>query len=357
MRRHYNHGVQRDFAFVEIAPGRLFTGWGPFERRPIRAVGRPAFFITDFFLDDPQPWWHPSRWEELSIAELLSRVDPAPSPEIIWDPVDIDRFATVFASARTAIEHHDFNKVVPVVFEHGTLSQPGSIFWRAFLQRLSAAPVPMRAYGLSHGIDGMVGATPEVLFESDRRGYRTMALAGTRPVECAGELLRDPKELREHRVVVEDIIRRLAPFGNVEIEPLSVLELPSIAHLLTLIRFEETAAEKLSPVELVRRLHPTAALGVSPRNAAGERWLREADQGVGRRMFGAPFGVVLGEAISTFLVAIRNLCWSGRSIRVGAGAGVLAESRLDREFDELRQKRDQVKALFGIESPVAVVEG
>jgi menaquinone-specific isochorismate synthase len=197
----------------------------------------------------------------------------------------------------------------------------------------------------------MIGATPELLFRSEARGYATMALAGTRAIDRADELLRDAKELREHRLVVDDIVRRLAPFGNVEVGPLGVLELPSIAHLATPIRFEESGgSEKMSFAEMVRRLHPTAALGVSPRNDAGERWLREADRGMKRRTFGAPFGLEREDGRGIALVAIRNVQWQGSSIRVGSGAGLLPESRLEREFEELRQKRDQVKALFGVES-------
>ena len=52
-----------------------------------------------------------------------------------------------------------------------------------------------------------------------------MALAGTRPMTRSDELLRSPKELREHRFVVDDIARRLAPFGNVEIGALGIMTL------------------------------------------------------------------------------------------------------------------------------------
>ena len=181
-----------------------------------------------------------------------------------------------------------------------------------------------------------------------------MALAGTRPADRASELLRDPKELREHRMVVDDIVRRLAPFGNIEVETIRILELPGIAHLATPIRFEEIGPERMSFVEMVRRLHPTAALGVSPRTEAGERWLREADRGVKRRTHGAPFGLELADHRALALVAIRNVQWHGDAIRVGAGAGLLPESQLEREFDELREKREQVKALLGLRASVAI---
>ena len=67
-----------------------------------------------------------------------------------------------------------------------------------------------------------------------------------------------------------------------------------------------------------------------------------------RRAFGAPFGVEREDHSALALVAIRNLQWTRDSIRVGSGAGLLPESRLEREFEELRQKREQVKALFGV---------
>jgi menaquinone-specific isochorismate synthase len=174
-----------------------------------------------------------------------------------------------------------------------------------------------------------------------------MALAGTRPVTRSHELLSDAKELREHRLVVDDIARRLAPFGNVEIGALGVMRLPGIAHLITPIFFIESGDEPMSFSEMVRRLHPTAALGVSPRNDAGERWLREADRDVHRRWFGAPFGYE-DDRLSIALVGIRNLEWNGREVRIGSGAGIIAESVLELEIDELRQKREQVKALFGL---------
>ena len=117
------------------------------------------------------------------------------------------------------------------------------------------------------------------------RGRKTLARARVAAQATADDVFGplDAKELREHRMVVDDIVRRIAPFANVEVEPLGILELPSIAHLATQIRFEEIGVERMSFAEIVRRLHPTAALGVSPRSEAGERWLRDADRGIKRR--------------------------------------------------------------------------
>ena len=339
----------RDFAFIQTAHDRVFVGWGPFEQLPFRRPERPAFFITDFFLSDPHPWRHPAEWEEITLDEFASRFPAVDAPRIDWQPLTVDSFAPLFSAAKDAIDRGDFQKIVPVIFESGRAGER-VVPWRWLLQHLAAAPHHMMGYGYSYQHHALCGATPEMLFATDGRGYQTVALAGTRPLDRADELLDDAKELREHRMVVDDIVRRVAPFGNVEVEPLRVLELPSIAHLATSIRFEEIGRDRMSFADIVRRLHPTAALGVWPRTESGERWLREADRGVKRRTFGAPFGLEREDHRGLALVAIRNLQWSATEVRVGAGAGVIAESRLDREFEELREKREQVKALFGVRS-------
>ncbi len=341
----------QDLAFIQTSTGRLFVGWGPFEQLPFRRPDRPAFFVSDFFLDEPRPWLHPAKWEELTIEEFAARFKSGGSTEVEWKRPNAEVFESLFASAQSGIESGDFKKIVPVVFEHGRFTRLMNR-WGDLLSRLEELPAGLWAYGLSFGESGMVGATPEVLFQSHGRGYRTMALAGTRPISHAEELLTNQKELREHRIVVDDIARRLAPFGNVEIGSLGVMKLPGIAHLITPIFFMESGGERMTFAEMVRRVHPTAALGVSPRTEAGDRWLREADRGVRRRYFGAPIGLEREDHFAITLVAIRNIEWEGEWLRIGSGAGIIAESVVEMEIEELQHKRDQVKALFGLRATV-----
>lgn len=342
--------MTRDFAFIQTAPGRVFVGWGPFERLPFRRPGRPAFYITDFFLDEARPWHHPARWEETSLPAFAAAFRPS-SFEVEWETFPAAEFRELFQAATAAIARGEFKKIVPVVFEQGAYAR-GAEPWPSLLFRLSLLPSGLWAYGWNLDGRGVAGATPEILFQAYGRGYATMALAGTRSVTRADELLSDRKELREHRLVVDDIARRLAPFGNVEIGALGIIRLPAIAHLITPIFFVENGEEPMIFAEIVRRLHPTAALGVSPRNEAGERWLRESDRLVQRRAFGAPFGLEREDHRSLALVGIRNMEWEDGRIRIGSGAGLLAESIADQELEELRQKREQVKALFGLRTTV-----
>src|SRR5207248_7583295 len=124
----------RDFAFIQTAPGRVFIGWGPFEQLPFRRPERPAFFIADFFLDDPQPWRHPATWEELALEELAARFPDAEPPRVEWERAPVEDFERTFASARAAFDRGDFKKIVPILFESGRLAR--GEHWRWFFERL-----------------------------------------------------------------------------------------------------------------------------------------------------------------------------------------------------------------------------
>ncbi|MEX2179642.1 MAG: chorismate-binding protein [Gemmatimonadaceae bacterium] len=342
------------FAFIQTAPGRVVVGWGPFDASARRDPRRPAFYMNDFFLGDAAPWKHPARWEELPVAELARRFVGAHALAVQWQPPVLSEFEALFSSAHGAIAAGQFDKIVPVVFESGTCTNGTGPPHEYLLSRLASIPDALLCYGWIEGDAGFIGATPEMLFAAGDGTIETVAIAGTMPTSAASGLLRDFKERKEHDYVTTDIVERLAPYGITRVESVEVMELPTISHLRTRIRFEpsgggeggETGAPAFD--ELVRILHPTAALGVWPRNDAGQAWLRRADERDGRRGFGAPFGIEMPDGRGLCLVAIRNVEWLQRRMRIGAGSGVVAESALEREFDELRGKREQVKRLFGI---------
>jgi menaquinone-specific isochorismate synthase len=334
----------RDFALIQLAPGKILVGWGPFRRLPRFEAGLPCFYITDYFLEGDDPWHAPAEWEVIAAGDLAARLGRPDSLTIDWAPIEDASLQSLFRAAHSAVSAGDLRKVVPVLFEEGAVrfGDPAS----ALLGRIGSLPPTLSVYGYGIAGEGMIGATPEALFTLTGRRLETAAVAGTRSLGRRGELLSDPKERDEHDLVVRDIARQLEPLGSVTSGPTRLLELPGLAHLLTPI-----AAELRDPANfesLVARLHPTAALGAWPRSEAGARWLREADRGVERGTFGGPFGAVLEDGSAICLVAIRNVSWRGKTIRIGSGAGILTESTLENERKELKRKRDQVRALFGI---------
>lgn len=326
----------------------MFVGWGPFDSRAERLPGRPAFYVNDFFLDDPLPWKHPSGWEEISSSELASRFPAEWKSPIDWTPPEISQFADLFASAHQAIASGKFSKIVPVLFETGVTTNGTAGIREHMLSRITSIPESLFCYGWIAGESGFVGATPEILFSSAGEAIETVAIAGTRPTGISAELLVNQKERKEHDYVTTDIVERLEPYGNTRVESIEVMELPTISHLRTRIRLEPADSSGLGFAQLVRILHPTAALGVWPRNEDGQAWLRGADVNTERRTFGAPFGLEREDGKGLCLVAIRNVQWNDHQLRIGAGSGIVAESALEQEFEELRNKREQVKRLFGV---------
>jgi menaquinone-specific isochorismate synthase len=252
----------------------------------------------------------------------------------------------------------------------------------------------LHLYGVWDESEGVLGATPEILFSGNLLGkIETCAVAGTRlkpPAkvlpsrppevlpEVLPELLNDPKELQEHRFVIEGICSSLrafartferafvdavasAPFSvpvEIEVGVTRELQLPSLSHLMTPISIDLTALSramsesvKVFPLfeELVRKLHPTPALGGFPRDQA-QIWLRTVKTMPGRMRFGAPFGIVNEQGEAHCVVGIRNIQWKDSVVLIGAGCGIIVESDLDREWKELLGKIQSIRRIFGWEA-------
>jgi menaquinone-specific isochorismate synthase len=177
-----------------------------------------------------------------------------------------------------------------------------------------------------------------------------MALAGTlaKSTNSRGDLLlKDKKELHENQLVVDDIKQQLRAFGRVKAQPPSILDLPTLWHLIT--HMEVALEEDVPVVDLVKRLHPTPALGVAPRRF-GWRWMREWPQQSSRGHFGSPFLMKIDTNHWMCLVAIRNIEWTKKEMIIGSGCGVVRDSDLEREWLELFYKRESVKKILGMKS-------
>jgi menaquinone-specific isochorismate synthase len=330
---------------LEFAPGRLVVGAGPLEARACRRAETLACYAPDFLLADERPWLHPTTWRETTRDPLCEVLDGACPPHVAWEEPEIAEYAARFSSLMDRIDAGALAKAVPVILEHGTWQPPSGGVIAGLLRRALAASGPSFVYAAWTATSGIVGASPEVLFVREDPGrVETVAMAGTYPDAHAADLPADPKETREHASVVDDIVAALSPMGAVSVGAREVVRLPAMAHLKT-----DIAVAVTSPVtfgDLVRALHPTAALGVAPRSAGTELMPSLGPSERGR--FGAPFGIEWPDGRAHVLVAIRNVQWNGPTVTLGAGAGILAESQLEREWEELRLKRSAVKDLLGL---------
>jgi isochorismate synthase len=191
---------------------------------------------------------------------------------------------------------------------------------------------------------GFVGATPELLVARHGRLVTSRPLAGTvprgaTPAEEARRqawLRSSAKEALEHRLVVEAVAGALAKAAErVEVAPTDVVRLPTVAHLATPItaRLGEQAP---SALDLVALLHPTPAVAGTPREAALA--LLAALEPGGRGLYGGPVGWIDAAGDGEWAVALRCASLSGRRARLFAGAGIVAGSDPDAEWDETASK-------------------
>ncbi|MBL8146830.1 MAG: isochorismate synthase [Anaerolineae bacterium] len=228
----------------------------------------------------------------------------------------------------------------------------------AALERLdSQYPYTYRFLFEPEGESAFFGASPELLAEVHESVLTTAALAGSRrrgrteaeDAALAAELLASPKEREEHQIVVESILARVTPYARrVEApsEP-GILRLPNIQHLHTPVRAElETHFDVL---DLVAELHPTPAMGGYPARAAmtaiGEL------ESVARGWFASPFGWIDAVGNGVFAVAIRSAIARGSLARLYAGAGIVAESVAEQEWDETGLKFRPLLNALGAENP------
>lgn len=176
---------------------------------------------------------------------------------------------------------------------------------------------------------------------------KTVACAGTLGRQETEEAFKsDPKELDEHERVIEGIKDSLTPFGKVSIGKMDILDLGSLAHLLTPIEVELEGRYDYEVV--VKALHPTPALGAFPRKE-GRKWLMDYRQKAERGRYGAPVGFVRGGGDEAgFYVAIRGMQWNKERISIGAGCGVVPQSDFEREWEEVGRKIRSVKEVFSL---------
>ena len=340
-RLRFSSMLQNDVAFIQLASGALAIGEGPFACEASPPDDRSAFYLNDFWLSEPHPWQVPTK---VTLMDAWPTAASESSPEVAWEQPRFEPFAAAFKAIGKGFSNGmQLEKLVPVVTEHGEL-ESGDL--RDLAARLMATPhTHTRAYGWWSGQQGMIGATPEVLMTTQDAVVETMALAGTTAPGRLAAFRSDPKEIREHELVVAGIQEALG--DHLQREPREVLELDGLMHFLTRLRLDRQQ-DSLSINDLVQRLHPTPAVGYLPRSEkAGDLYRHVRQQLQPPPCFAAPFGF-WHEGRFEAVVAIRNVIWNGSKVALSAGCGLIRESSLDLEWRELALKRQVVKHVLGL---------
>ncbi|ASY21735.1 menaquinone-specific isochorismate synthase [Candidatus Planktophila dulcis] len=196
-------------------------------------------------------------------------------------------------------------------------------------------------------VDGLVGATPELLLRLSRGMVTSRVLAGTIPktgddakdLALAASLARSSKDLEEHEYAVRSVAEALEPFcssTNVPESPF-VLHLANVMHLATDVTGALTETKhRVDAFSLLKNLHPSAAVCGTPRNIAFD--IIDEIEGMNRGRYAGPVGWIDASGDGELGIALRTGQITGKEIRIYAGCGIVAGSSPEKELEESNAK-------------------
>jgi len=276
----------------------------------------------------------------------LEKINTAPvSGEIKWQEGSISEQAwqSQVSSAINAIKSNKLEKVV--LARDITATSKTEIGVRSLLQRLEIE-YPSTWIFL---VDGLIGATPELLVRLSKSLVTSRVLAGTirktgnedRDLTLAASLAKSSKDLEEHEYAVRSVADALATFcssTNVPEAPF-VLHLSNVMHLATDVTGVLNDSAKQSDIfTLIAQLHPSAAVCGTPALEA-KKLIVELEQ-MNRQRYAGPVGWIDANNDGEIAIALRcgQLSNDRNSIRIFAGCGIVAGSDPATEFAESQAK-------------------
>ena len=334
--------------------GMLLLGWGKRRNLPTPDISgvNPQFYFPDYFLTKQLPWFvyeQSTTIEAKELQQLLPTGATTSSASYQWHNPHKEIFRSAFDELQQKFSTGEIAKAVPFVMESAMHTMDSALRLKTIKSLLTyVSSNPAYIYGFWDQTEGMLGATPEILFRNLGNGaLETVACAGTKRInEDTATFLNDPKELHEHQLVIDGIIESLRPFGEVKIGSMQLLKLTRLMHLFTPITVELKTMPQIE--EIVKALHPTPAVGGLPRTQAMQ-WLKAFQKKIDRRHFAAPAGYLLPKTRrSSCYVSIRNVQWNKTQMDICAGCGLVPGSQFEKEWAEINLKLSAIKELLSL---------
>ena len=277
--------------------------------------------------------------------------DPAPAAprDVVFSDgaLNGESWMSVVADAVARINRGDLEKVVLARDLIATAAEDIDVRWP--LSQL-AASYPMC---WTFHVDGLFGATPELLVRRERGLVTSRVLAGTirrtgddgHDLALAATLARSSKDLEEHEYAVRSVADALEPHCssmNVPESPF-VLHLPNVMHLATDVT--GVAHDDRTSLELAEALHPSAAVGGTPTPDAVA--LIAEIEGMDRGRYAGPVGWMDASGDGEWGIALRSAMLAGNTVRLFAGCGVVGSSAPADELAESQAKLVPVRDALG----------
>lgn len=271
---------------------------------------------------------------------LRTVTEPRPVGPLDWRPGSLtpQRWKDVIAQTVTRIRAGELEKAVLARDVHAEADAPLDV--RMLLKRLHARFPDCFTFS----VDGMVGATPELLLRVEGSEFDSLVLAGTRPrgedeesdLRLGREMMTSDKDVEEHAFAVDSLRASMKPLT----EELTIPDRPHLLKLANVQHLATSAHARLAPgvsaLDAVAALHPTAAVGGTPTEAA-MRLIAETE-GMDRGGYAGPVGWLDGAGNAEWGIALRSARVDGTSARLYAGCGIVAGSDPESELAETEAK-------------------
>jgi anthranilate synthase component 1 len=194
----------------------------------------------------------------------------------------------------------------------------------------------------------LIGSSPEVMVRFEDEQVELKPIAGTRPRgkteqedrRLADELLEDPKERAEHVMLVDlgrNDLGRIGRTGSVQVTRLMAVERYShVMHMVSDIK--AYLQEGKDGFDVVRATFPAGTLSGAPKVRAME--IIEELEPSRRGPYGGAVGYFSYSGNIDLCITIRTILIRNNSIIIQAGAGIVADSDPDREYEEVKHKAE-----------------
>ena len=307
--------------------------------------------IANMSLDDPEVGYNKAVMELQHLTDLLRNGEKKESLSgritgEITPLFDRERYCAMVEKAKHHIREGDIFQIV--LSNRLTAPFEGSLFDTYRVLR-TVNPSPYMFYFSGTDVE-VAGASPETLVKLEDGVLHTFPLAGTRPrgrteeedAELERELLADEKELAEHNMLVDlgrNDLGRISKFGTVEVEKLHSIERYShVMHIGSTVR--GVIRDDLDAFDAIESVLPAGTLSGAPKIRACQ--LIGELEGNKRGIYGGAIGYIDFAGNMDTCIAIRIAYKKNGKVFVRSGAGIVADSVPEREYEECINKAKAV---------------
>ncbi|MDO4962010.1 MAG: anthranilate synthase component I [Eubacteriales bacterium] len=303
--------------------------------------------IANMGLNDPETNYNKAIMDLKNMVHLLRTGEKKQEPagRLLDDPkplFDKNAYCAMVEKAKHYIKEGDIFQVVL----SNRLSAPfeGSLL-NAYRVLRTINPSPYMFYFAGTDVE-VAGASPETLAQLKDGVLHTFPLAGTRPrgkteeedLELERELLKDEKELAEHNMLVDlgrNDLGRISKFGTVEVEDLHmVLRYSHVMHIGSTVR--GIIRDDKDGIDAISAVLPAGTLSGAPKLRAMQI-IAELENNK-RGIYGGAIGYLAFTGDMDTCIAIRIAYKKNGKVFVRSGAGIVADSVPEKEYQECINK-------------------